>query len=76
LLNRMPSRANWSMRGVGIVPPYAPKAPQPTLSAKMNTTLGFFCCAGAARAGSIVTPIRAQPSAYRADVSHSGRDLR
>jgi hypothetical protein len=29
-----------SMRGVGIVPPYAPKAPQPMLSTSMKTMLG------------------------------------
>jgi hypothetical protein len=28
------------MRGVGIVPPYTPKFPQPTLSTRMNTMLG------------------------------------
>src|SRR5215470_3410256 len=37
----MPSLAILSMRGVGIVPPYAPKAPQPTLSTRMNTMFGF-----------------------------------
>src|SRR5215471_18330668 len=37
----MPSLANLSMRGVGIVPPYTPKAPQPMLSTKMKTMLGL-----------------------------------
>src|SRR5580704_3263014 len=41
----MPSRANLSMRGVGIVPPYTPKVPQPMLSKRMKTMLGFFFCA-------------------------------
>ena len=40
----MPSLATWSMRGVGIVPPYTPKFPQPTLSTRMNTTFGFYAC--------------------------------
>ena len=35
----MPSLANWSMRGVDIVPPYTPKFPQPTLSTRMKTML-------------------------------------
>src|SRR5271165_1680581 len=39
----MPSLANLSMRGVGIVPPYTPKFPQPTLSTRMKTMLGFLC---------------------------------
>src|SRR5215469_515520 len=37
----MPSLANLSMRGVGIVPPYTPKVPQPMLSTKMKTMLGL-----------------------------------
>src|SRR5271168_2126281 len=41
----MPSLANLSMRGVGMVPPYTPKLPQPTLSTRMNTMLGFFAWA-------------------------------
>jgi hypothetical protein len=45
------------MRGVGIVPPYTPKAPQPMLSTRMNTTLGFFSCACAGRTAKIVAPI-------------------
>src|ERR1700693_5534407 len=47
----MPSLAILSMRGVGIVPPYTPKAPQPMLSTRMKTMLGFFCCADWASAG-------------------------
>src|ERR1019366_2235662 len=38
----MPSLAILSIRGVGIVPPYTPKLPQPTLSTRMKTMLGFF----------------------------------
>jgi len=30
------------MRGVGMVPPYTPKFPEPTLSTRINTTLGLF----------------------------------
>src|SRR5271165_874728 len=41
----MPALDSVSMRGVGIVPPYTPKSPQPTLSTRMNTTLGFFSSA-------------------------------
>lgn len=36
----MPSLASLSIRGVGVVPPYTPKSPQPTLSTKMKTILG------------------------------------
>src|SRR5271165_4406909 len=53
----MPSLANLSMRGVGMVPPYTPKFPQPTLSTRMNTMLGFFAWALALGAPAI--PIRA-----------------
>src|SRR5271165_1718801 len=61
----MPSLASLSMRGVGIVPPYTPKFPQPTLSTKMNTTLGFFSCANVGKAANIVAPTNAQPRASR-----------
>src|SRR5215469_11273910 len=37
----MPSLASLSMRGVGIVPPYTPKVPQPMLSTRMKTMLGL-----------------------------------
>src|ERR1700682_5211489 len=41
----MPWLASLSMRGVGIVPPYTPKFPQPTLSTRMKTMLGFSLAA-------------------------------
>src|SRR5271170_1388816 len=37
----MPSLAILSIRGVGIIPPYVPKVPQPTLSTRINTMFGF-----------------------------------
>jgi len=47
-VSRNPSPASWSIRGVGAPrsspPPYGPKSPYPTLSARMKTTFGF-CCA-------------------------------
>ena len=43
--HRWPAGSSES-RGVGMVPPYAPKLPQPTLSTRMKTTLGFFSCIG------------------------------
>ena len=49
----MPSAAILSIRGVGIVPPYTPKFPQPTLSTRMKMMFGRWpvggvgagCCA-------------------------------
>jgi hypothetical protein len=35
-----------------------PETPQPTLTTRMNTTLGFFSCAIAGRAANIVAPIK------------------
>src|SRR5262249_27376435 len=57
----MPSLAILSLRGVGIVPPYAPNAPQPTLSTRMKTMLGF-CCAAAGGVASIVRTSKAPPN--------------
>src|SRR5271167_1492441 len=50
-VSRRPSFASWSIRGVGAPrnspPPYGPRSPYPTLSARMKTTLGFLSCASA-----------------------------
>src|ERR1039457_3911459 len=58
----MPSLAILSIRGVGIVPPYTPKVPQPTLSTRMKTMLGFFSCATAGATADAKTMTRAQPN--------------
>src|SRR5262249_36989449 len=45
------------MRGVGVMPPYTPKSPQPTLSTRMKTMLGLVSAAAAWRIGTSAPPI-------------------
>jgi hypothetical protein len=61
----MPSLASLSMRGVGIVPPYTPKFPQPTLSTRMNTMLGFSVSALALAGCAVAKDVK--PSAAKTD---------
>src|SRR5262245_10418918 len=79
----MPSLASLSMRGVGVMPPYTPKSPQPTLSSRTNTMFGLSpdaamgCCACATWTGftDAATDAAAKAVATRSTLRRLGAPL-